>query len=143
MNYGQNRPSFHSGSHNMHSNHGPNNVAKMSTTVTQQSQQQPTIISKIDTNCGNIQPLSNAQPRYKQQSMDPASNMANQTSHTVAQKPSIQSSASNKENVRNVNHGCIDDSSALNVIATSITSSKTKTPMCIINELVRAHQVCV
>lgn len=132
MNYGQNRPSFHNGSHNMHSNHGPNNIANMSTTVTK-SQQQAANINKMDTNCG-IQSQSNVQQQQRYKPMDASS-------HTT-QKPSIQM-ASNKENVHSVdridmNHGCVDDPGALS----SIASSKTKTAMCIINELVRANQVC-
>lgn len=149
MGYGQNRPNFHNGSHNMHSNHGPSNVANISSSVSQPQQQPTNINNKIDTNIG-IQ--SNNQPRYK--TMD-SSNLGNQQQqhqqhqqqqqlHT-SQKPSIQMT-SNSENVLNLdiiemNHGCVDDSSTLNVIATSNTSSKTKTPMCLINELVRANQV--
>lgn len=143
MNYGQNRPNFHNGSHNMHS------VANMSTNIVQS---QPKI-NKVDTNCG-IPLQSNAQHRYKP--ID-ATNLANQSSSSTSttsssshpvQKVSIQL-ASNKENVQNidrndVNRGCVEDSSnALNVIAASTTSSKVKTPMCLINELVRSNKVCL
>lgn len=148
MNYGQNRPNFHNGSHNMHSNHGPNNVANISSTVSQPQQQPTNINSKIDTNIG-VQSQSNNQPRYK--TMD-SSNLGNQQHQQqqqqqqhVSQKSSIQMT-SKSENVLNMdimemNHGCVDDQGGLNVIATSNTSSKTKTPMCLINELVRANQV--
>lgn len=126
----------------MHSNHGPNNVANISTTVSQpqQQQQQTNINNKIDTNI-NVQPQqSNSQTRYK--TME-STNLANQQPHS-SQKSSI---TSNSENVLNMdimemNHGCVDDQSAVNVITPSNTSSKTKSPMCLINELVRINQVC-
>lgn len=121
------------------------NIANMSTNIAQSQQK---INNKIDANCG-IPLQSNAQQRYKP--VD-ATNLANQSSSTTSsshpvQKVSIQL-ASNKENVQNVvrsdiNRGCVDDSTnALNVIATSTTSSKAKTPMCLINELVRSNKVC-
>lgn len=137
INYGQNRPNFHNGSHNMH------NVANMSTNI---GQSQPKI-NKVDANCG-IPLHSNAQHRYK--SID-AANLANQSSSALTttsshpvQKVPIQL-ASNKENVQNVdrndiNRGCVEDST--NAMATSTASSKAKTPMCLINELVRSNKVC-
>lgn len=119
------------------------NVANMSTNLVQSQQK----INKVDANCG-IPLQSNAQHRYK--SID-VSNLANQSSsassHPV-QKVSIQL-ASNKENVQTVdrndlNRGCAEDSAnALNAMATSTTSSKVKTPMCLINELVRSNKVCL
>lgn len=142
INYGQNRPNFHNGSHNMHS------VANMSTNLVQSQQQK---INKGDANCG-VPLQSNAQHRYKP-TID-AINLANQSSSTSTtpsshpvQKVSMPL-ASNKENVQNVdrrdiNRGCMDDATnALNDIATSTTSSKVKTPMCLINELVRSNKVC-
>lgn len=142
MGYGQNRPNFHNGSHNMHSNHGPSNVANISSSVSQPQQQPTNINNKIDTNIG-IQ--SNNQPRYKTMDSSNLGNQQQQQKLQTSQKPSIQMT-SNSENVLNLdilemNHGCNDDSGTLNVIATSNTSSKTKTPMCLINELVRANQV--
>lgn len=72
-----------------------------------------------------------------------SSNVSNQ--QHIVQKPSNKI-ASNIENVHittELNHGCADESGgAINAIATSTNQSKTKTPMCLINELVRAHQVC-
>lgn len=145
MSYGQNRPNYHNGSHNMHNNHGPNNVVNIPSTVSQ-SQQQPTnISSKIDTNIG-VQSQSNSQTRYK--TMD-SSNLGNQQQQQQPQQhkqPHASQKPSNSDNVLNLdimemNHGCVDDQSGLNVIATSTTSSKTKTPMCLINELARANQV--
>lgn len=121
------------------------NVANMSTNIVQSQQK----INNVDANCG-IPLQSNAQHRYKP--ID-ASNIANQSSSTSVtssshpvQKVSIPL-ASNKENVQNIdrndiNRGCVDDSTnALNAIATSTTSSKVKTPMCLINELVRSNKV--
>ncbi|XP_031638499.1 double-stranded RNA-binding protein Staufen homolog 2 [Contarinia nasturtii] len=142
--YGQNRPNFHNGNHNMHSNHGPNNVANISTTVSQpqQQQQQTNINNKLDTNI-NVQPQqSNSQSRYK--TMESTNLSSNQQPHAT-QKSSIQMT-SNGENALNMdimelNHGCVDDQGAVNVIATSNTSSKTKSPMCLINELVRTNQL--
>lgn len=116
----------------MHGNHGPNNVAAAA------SQQQSNI--KVDTNIGNSL-QSNSQQRYKP--MD-SLNLANQP-HSV-QKPSNKL-ASNSENVHNnttdLNHGgAADETGAINANnVTSANQSKTKTPMCLINELVRANQV--
>lgn len=134
----------------MHNNHGPNNVANISTSVAQPQPQQANINNKIDTNI-SVQPQSNSQQRFK--TMD-TTNLTNQQQQKqqqqqqqqhVSQKSSIKMT-SNSETVLNrdimeMNDGCGDDHSALNVIATSTTSSKTKTPMCLINELVRANQV--
>lgn len=145
MNYGQNRSNFHNGSHNMH------NVANMSTNIGQTQQK----LNKVDANCG-IPLQSNAQQRYKsidkmnQSSKSNLSKQSQSSSSSAAasvQNVSIQL-ASNKENVQNVdrgdmNRGCTDDSTdALNAIATATTSSKSKTPMCLINELVRSNKVC-
>lgn len=143
MNYGQNRPNFHNGGHNMHSNHGPNNVSNISTTVSQ-SQQPPStnLNNKLDTNI-SVQ----SQSRYKTMETTNLGNQQQQHQHSN-QKSSMQTT-SKMENILNMDRINLkdecgsDESSALNVIATSTTSSKTKTPMCLINELVRANQVCV
>lgn len=128
MNYGQNRSNFHNGGHNMHGNHGPNSVAST------QSQQQSNL--KIEPNIGNSS-QSNTQPRYKPME---SSNLSNQQHITIQKKPiTILSNSENVHKTTELNHGCTVDE---NSVATSTNPSKTKTPMCLINELVRAHQVC-
>lgn len=122
------------------------NAANMPTNIVQSQQKS----NKVDANCG-IPLQSNAQQRYKPIDAAKLANQSSSTSTTSSshpvQKMSIQL-ASNKENVQNVdrsdiNRRCSDDSTnTLNLIATSTTSSKTKTPMCLINELVRSNKVC-
>lgn len=121
MVYGQNRPNYHNGSHNMHNNHGVNSVA------TGASQQQPPSSVKIDANS-----QSNPQSRHK-------------TIESANHQPPMTSNTENllkRESVERTD-GRDDDPSALNVIAntTSNQPGKTKTPMCIVNELVRANRV--
>lgn len=134
MGYGQNRPNFQNGSHNMHNNHGGN--ANIPTNVS--SSQQQTGINKHrqqESNLNNIQQTN--QSRYKQ--MD----------------AKLTLNSSNKENVLNVvnndnnasklviemNHGCADDQNGSSATSSSVSSHTTKTAMCIINEIVRANQV--
>lgn len=152
MNYGQNRASFHNAGHNMHNNHGPNNVANISTSQPQPQPQPANINNKLDTNI-SVQPQSNSQQRFK--TMDPT-NLTNQQQQKqqqqqhqqqqhASQKSSIKMTSNSEtvlsRDIMEMNDGCGDEHGALNVIATSNTSSKTKTPMCLINELVRANQV--
>lgn len=130
----------------MHNNHGPNSMPAN----IPQAQQQPPNLKKIDTNC--VGPQQQSQ-RYKplnsvpNQPMPPAMATVMPSSSHSGPKSLIQM-ATKKENVHNmeridVNHGCVYDTNhPVNVIAATNATSKTKTPMCLINELVRANQVC-
>lgn len=133
LSYGQNRPNFHNGSHNMHSNHGGNHIANVQTNVP--SSQQQTGINKHKQQESNLNIQQTNQSRYKQmdaQSLNTSNkeNVLNMVNDNNASKLIIE-----------MGHGCTDDQNGSNATNSTASSHTTKTAMCLINEIVRANQV--
>lgn len=94
------------------------------------------------------------QPRYKQIE-PPIMNSQQQQQQHQTQISSIQMTSNSEHLLNNMdngkdtskliielNHGCNDDQNVGTLTSSSSSSlNKTKTPMCLINELVRANQV--
>lgn len=171
MNYGQNRPNFHNGNHNVHNSHSGNNVANVvtpqnsgKTSATAPPIQQQYQFNNVPYNnykhtYGQQQTDKMNQITPPQQAPDPSKNPID-TQQQQQQQQSIKIASmqmAQKQNNQEVHtmdndnnaakliielsHGCIDEqNNNTNANATTLTN-KTKTPMCLINELVRSNQV--
>lgn len=162
MNYAQNRPSFHSG--NNVGNIGSTSNSGKSTATAPLIQQQyqfnnvpynsykHTYAQQQTEKMNQIQQQQHQQQQQPQQKIpDLPKNLIDtqqQSKISTIQMSQTSEEVLNKENdnssdklIIEMNHGCIDEQNNNIATSTLASASKTKTPMCLINELVRSNQV--